>query len=90
MRRSILFMTLCAGLDELSTFLHLFNGGVELNPRVAGILQVHPLLYPLFDVLLILVALKIDRSIREYFTDVWLVWASAGIGRLICFSWSMV
>jgi len=90
MRRSLLFFALCSGLDELGTFIKLAMGGVEFNPRVAGLLAVHPLLYPLLDIGLILISSIIDRSLKDRVDDVWLIWAAAGIGRLVCFSWSMV
>jgi len=56
MRRSILFQALCSALDEISTFTILSRGGVELNPTLALLLDINPLLYPIFDLTLFLVA----------------------------------
>lgn len=89
MRGSLLFFALSSGLDELGTFINLAMGGVEFNPRVAGLLSVHPLLYPLLDIGLILISSIIDRSLRDRVDDVWLIWVSAGIGRLVCAVWGL-
>jgi len=88
MRQSILFFTLCSALDEASTFIHLSLGGVEFNPNVVWLLRISPLLYPLADIILILLFWNIDRKLGER-RDLWIVWASAGIARLICVSWSL-
>lgn len=90
MRRSILFFALCSVLDELGTFLKLAMDGVELNLRVARLLNVHPILYSLIDLALILAAYVIDTAVKDRIEDIWLIWASAGVGRLVCFGWSMV
>ena len=89
MRRSILFFALCSALDEASTFIHLSIGGSELNPRVSRLIGVHPLLYPFFDVVLILLSWVFDKTLRNRVRDLWLVWASAGIARLICLGYSL-
>lgn len=90
MRKSILFLAACTALDEVSTFTNLLLGGVELNLNVARLLNIHPILYSLIDLALILTAYVIDTAVRDRIEDVWLIWASAGIGRLVCFGWSMV
>lgn len=89
MRRSIVFFALCSVLDEVSTFIHLSLGGMEFNPRVAWLLGINPLLYPLADIVLLLVFWVIDGRLGNR-RELWLVWASAGIARLICVAWSLV
>jgi hypothetical protein len=88
MRHSILFLGLCSALDEISTFIHLSLGGMEFNPKVAWLLNINPLLYTIVDISLILLFLKVDKWLGK--RDLWIIWASAGIGRLVCFGWSMV
>ena len=87
-RRSLLFFALCSALDEASTFIHLYLGGAELNPRVAWLLKINPLLYTFVDIGLILTFHKIDKRLRGI-RDLWIVWASAGISRLICVAFSV-
>jgi len=87
-RRSLIFFALCCALDEASTFIHIYLGGVELNPRVAWLLNINPLLYTLVDIGLILSFLKVDKRLRGI-RDLWIIWASAGIARLICVAFSL-
>jgi len=90
MRFSLLFFALCSALDEVSTFLHLYTGGSELNPNVVHLLRISPLLYTLFDIVLILLFWVTDRVLRRRIGDLWLLWTSAGIARLICLAFSLV
>lgn len=90
MRWSIVFFALASAIDEARTYFIIATGGVEYNPRVAGILSVHPLLYFLLDFGLILVFSIIDMHLRDRFNDIWLIWASAGIGRLVCAGWGLM
>jgi hypothetical protein len=89
LRHSLLFFALCSALDEVSTFLHLYTGGSELNPNVTHLLGISPLLYPLFDIVLILLCWVTDRALGRRIGDLWLLWASAGIARLICLGYSL-
>ncbi|MBA7661438.1 hypothetical protein ES703_69455 [subsurface metagenome] len=88
MRLSIIFFALCSALDEATTFTHLYLGGVELNPRVAWLLSINPLLYTLADIGLILLFVKVDKW-RRGIRDLWIIWASAGIARLVCVAFSI-
>jgi len=88
MRHSLIFFALSSALDEISTFIHLSHGGMEFNPNVAWLLGINPLLYPLADIILILLFWIIDRCLGKR-RELWIVWASAGIARLICASWSL-
>jgi len=88
MRQSIIFFMICSALDEASTFIHLYLGGVELNPRVAWLLNINPLLYTLVDIGLIISFLKVDKWLRGI-RDLWIIWASAGIARLLCVAFSL-
>ncbi len=89
MRHSLIFFAAFSALDEISTFIHLSLGGVEFNPNVAWLLGISPLLYPLADIILILLFWIIDGRLGQR-RELWIVWASAGIARLICASWSLV
>ncbi len=89
MRHSLIFFAASSALDEISTFTHLSLGGMEFNPNVAWLLGINPLLYPLADIILILLFWIIDGSLNKR-RELWIVWASAGIARLICASWSLV
>lgn len=89
MSRSVLFFAVCTALDQLSTFICLSLGGVELNLRVARLLNINPILYSLLDVVMILAAYVLDTTLKDRVEDVWLIWASAGIGRLVCVCWSL-
>ena len=88
MRHSLIFYALSSALDEISTFTHLSLGGIELNPRVAWLLAINPLLYPLADTILILTFWIIDKRLENK-RELWLIWTSAGIARLICVAWSL-
>jgi len=88
MRLSLIFFAICCALDEAVTFIHLSLGGSELNPNVAWLLNINPLLYTLVDVGLILLFLKVDKGLRGI-RNIWIIWASAGIARLICFAFSL-
>jgi len=79
---------ICSALDEVTTFIHLYLGGIELNPRVAWLLNINPLLYTLADIGLILLFLKVDKRLKGI-RDIWIIWASAGIARLICVAFSV-
>ena len=89
MSKSVLFFAVCTALDQLSTFISLSLGGVELNLRVARLLNLNPILYFLLDVVIILGAHVADKALKDRVEDVWLIWASAGIGRLVCVCWSL-
>jgi len=88
LRNSIIFFALCSTLDEASTFIHLSLGGMEFNTNVAWLLGISPLLYPLADIILIILFWRVDKWLRGT-RDLWLVWTSAGIARLICVAWSL-
>ncbi len=90
MRRSLLFFAFCSFLDELVTFRILALGGVEFNPRVAWLLSVNPLLYPLADIIMIATAYAVDRLLAKRLANTWLIWTAAGLGRLLCVIISMV
>ena len=89
MRRPILLLALCSALDEIVTFYNLFKGGVELNPRVAWLISINPLLYPLCDIALFLLAWIIDKQLISRKVDLWLLWTAAGVARLICVALSV-
>ena len=61
MRLSLLFFAFFSALDEIVTFSILSKGGVELNPRVAWMISINPLLYPLADISVIATAYMVDR-----------------------------
>jgi hypothetical protein len=88
MRQSIIFFMICSVLDEATTFIYLNLGATELNPRVAWLLNINPLLYTLVDIGLILLFLKVDKWLRGI-RDLWIIWTSAGIARLICVAFSL-
>ena len=90
MRRSLLFFALCSALDELVTFRILSLGGVELNPRVAWLISINPLLYPLADITMIAAAYAADRLLAKRLVDTWLIWAAAGLARLLAVAFSLV
>jgi len=89
LRRSILFQALCSALDEISTFTHLSRGATELNPRVAWLLSINPLLYPIFDIALLLLAWSVDEQLIKRKVDLWLLWTATGIARLLCVALSL-
>ncbi|HUV54392.1 MAG TPA: hypothetical protein VMW03_04230 [Candidatus Krumholzibacteriaceae bacterium] len=90
MRHSFLFFALCSALDELVTFRNLSVGGVEFNPRVAWLISINPLLYPLADAAIIAVAWVADRLLTKRQVDPWIIWATAGLARVLCFTFSLV
>jgi len=89
MKRSLLFFAVCSALDELVTFRILSLGGVELNPRVAWLISINPLLYPLADIAMITAAYAVDRLLSERKVDTWLIWAASGIARLVAVAFSL-
>ena len=89
MRNSILFFAICSTLDEISTFNNLSKGGVEFNPRVAWLISINPLLYPLADIALIVVSMMVDKALIERETELKFIWMAAGVARLFCFAWSV-
>jgi hypothetical protein len=90
LRRSLLFYALSCILDEVSTFVNLAMGGVELNPRVAWMISVHPLLYVLCDMAIFLLFCTLDRLLRDRVWKISLIWALAGSARLIAFAWNYI
>lgn len=89
MRRPILLLALFSALDELVTFNNLFKGGVELNPRVAWLISINSLLYPLCDIALFLLAWIIDKQLISRKVDLWFLWTAAGVVRLLCVAFSL-
>jgi len=89
MRHSLLFQALCSTLDEIVTFNNLFKGGVEFNPRVAWLISINPLLYPLADIVLITAAWVVDKLLIEREVDLWFLWTTAGVARLFCVALSL-
>jgi len=89
MRFSILFLFLCSALDEIVTFYNLSMGGVELNPMVAWLISINPLLYPICDLTLFLVAWGVDKQLIKRKVDLWYLWTSAGVARLLCVAFSL-
>ena len=89
MRFSLIFQALCSALDEISTFTSLFNGGIEFNPRVAWLISINPLLYPLADAALLATAWAVDKLLMKRKVDLWFLWTAAGVARLFCFAWSV-
>ena len=88
-RRSLIFFAFFSALDELVTFRNLSRGGVEFNPKVACLISIHPLLYPLCDIALFLLAWVVDKLLIEREVDLWFLWTSVGIARLICVAFSL-
>jgi len=88
-RLSLIFLALCSALDEISTFTHLSMGANELNPRVAWLLGINPLLYPLCDIALFLLAWFVDKQLISRKVDLWFLWMSAGVARLLCVALSL-
>jgi len=89
MRLSILFQALCSVLDEISTFTILSRGGIELNPTVAWLLGINPLLYPICDLALLLAAWGVDERLIKRKVDLWLLWTATGVARLLCVALSL-
>ena len=90
MRISLIFFAVCSALDELVTFRNLYVGGVEFNPRVAWLISVNPLLYPLADAAIIAAAYAVDRLLTERQVDTWIIWTASGLARLLCAAFSLV
>ena len=90
MRISLIFFAVCSALDELVTFRNLSLGGVEFNPRVAWLISVNPLLYPLADAAIIAAAYAVDRLLTERQVDTWIIWTASGLARLLCAAFSLV
>jgi len=89
MRRPILFFALCMALDEIVTFSILSNGGVELNPKVAWLISINPLLYPLCDATLLLIAWALHEVLIKRNVDLWYIWIATGMIRLFCATLSL-
>ena len=90
LRRSLLFYGLSSVLDEVSSLVNLAMGGVELNPRVAWMIGVHPLFYFLCDMAIFLTFCALDRVLRDRVWKIYLIWVLAGSARLICFAWNYI
>ena len=89
MRRSLLFFAFCSFLDEFVTFRILSLGGVELNPRVAWLLSINPLLYPICDIAIITTAWAVDRLLTKRQVDTWLIWMPPSLVRLLAVAFSL-
>ena len=89
MRHSILFLALFSALDEIVTFYNLSKGGIEFNPRVAWLISINPLLYPVCDLALFLVAWGVDEQLIKRKVDLWFIWMAAGVARLLCVALSL-
>jgi len=89
MRRSLLSLALCSALDEIVTFYNLSKGGIELNPSVAWLISINPLLYPLCDIALFTLAWIVDEQLISRKVDLWLLWTAAGVARLLCVALSL-
>lgn len=85
------FYALSVIADEVSTFVILSLGGVELNARVAQIINVHPLLYPVADLLLFLALVILDRFLKKNLGHAYtyVVIVAAGLVRLFFFLWNV-
>jgi len=84
MRYSIFLLILFSALDEIVTFYNLSKGGVEFNPRVAWLISINPLLYPIFDAALLLIAWAVHEQLIKRKVDLWFIWMAAGMIRLFC------
>ena len=89
MRRSLLFLAVCSALDELVTFRNLSLGGVEFNPRLAWLISINPLLYPICDAALLLIAWAVHEQLIKRKVDLWYLWTAAGMVRLLAVSFSL-
>ena len=89
MKLSLIFFAVCSFLDELVTFRILSLGGVELNPRVACLLSINPLLYPICDIAIITTAWAADRLLTKRQIDTWLIWTTPGLVRLMAVALSL-
>ena len=89
MRLPILLLILFSALDEIVTFSILSNGGVELNPKIAWLISINPLLYPICDIALFLLAWIVDKQLISRKVDLWFLWTAAGAARLLCVAFSL-
>ena len=89
MRHSLLFFAFCSALDEIVTFRILSLGGVELNPRVAWLLSINPLLYPICDIIIITTAWAVDRMLTKRHVNTWLIWIPPSLVRLMAVALSL-
>lgn len=89
MRRSLLFLALCSALDEMVTFSTLSKGAYELNPRVTWLISINPLLYPVCDLALFLIAWGVDEQLIKRKVDLWFLWTATGVARLLCVALSL-
>jgi len=87
MRWPLCFCGLCVFLDEVSTFSILALGGWELNPRISRIIEAHPLLWTLMDIVLLLSFVVIGRMLK--FKGASFLPVGVGVGRLVCFVWNV-
>jgi len=71
-------------LDEIVTFSILSNGGVELNPKVAWLISINPLLYPICDAAILLIAWTLHKLSIKIKPDLWYIWTAAGMFRMFC------
>lgn len=90
MRLSILLLILFSALDEIVTFSILSNGGVEFNPSVAWLISINPLLYPLCDAALLIIAWIVNEQSIKRKIDLWYIWIAAGMVRLFCATLSLI
>jgi len=84
MRYSIFLLILFSALDEIVTFNILSNGGVELNPKIAWLISINPLLYPLCDATLLLIAWTLHEVLIKRKVNLWYIWIATGMIRLFC------
>ena len=89
MRLPLVFQAICSVLDETITFYNISKGGVELNPSVAWLISINPLLYPLCDTVLFTLAWIVDEQLISRKVDLWLLWTAAGVARLLCVALSL-
>ena len=89
MRFPLVFQAICSALDEMVTFSVLSKGGIELNLRVAWLISINPLLYPICDLTLFLVAWGVDEQLIKRKVDLWFLWTIAGVARLACVALSL-
>jgi len=84
MRRPILLLVLFSALDEIVTFYNLSKGFFELNPMVAWLISINPLLYPLCDAAFLLIAWTLHELSIKRKVDLWYIWTATGMVRLFC------
>ena len=87
--RSHWFYVLSVMADEASTFTILALGGVELNPFVASLIKVHPLLWSGFDLLIFLALTRYVRLLKKELSRVYVVLLAAGAVRLLPSLWNV-